>query len=50
VKDYQFTCFGFGHGVGMSQISAWELAEHQRRSAREILQFFYPGVRIQSWR
>jgi SpoIID/LytB domain protein len=33
---------GFGHGVGLSQVSAWRMAQ-QGSSAEEILARFYPG-------
>src|SRR3990172_1476414 len=36
---------GSGHGVGMSQWGARELAQ-QGRSFREILQFYYPGTEV----
>jgi SpoIID/LytB domain protein len=42
-KEYPITCLGYGHGVGMSQISAWEMAR-QGHSAQAILRFFYPQV------
>jgi SpoIID/LytB domain protein len=42
-KHYQITSIGYGHGVGMSQISAWEMAR-QGHPARAILSFFYPRV------
>ena len=42
-KDYQITCLGWGHGVGMSQISAWEMAR-QGWVAKNILAHFYPRV------
>lgn len=42
-KNYQITCLGWGHGVGMSQISAWEMA-HQGWMAKNILGYFYPRV------
>jgi peptidoglycan hydrolase-like amidase len=42
-KDYQITCLGWGHGVGMSQISAWEMAR-QGWVARNIIAHFYPRV------
>ncbi|MBA3938711.1 MAG: SpoIID/LytB domain-containing protein [Planctomycetes bacterium] len=44
-KDYRIETLGYGHGVGMSQISAWEMAQ-QGRLATEILRFFYPRVRL----
>jgi SpoIID/LytB domain protein len=43
IKEYQITCFGWGHGVGMSQISAVEMAR-QGLTAVSILQYFYPRV------
>jgi peptidoglycan hydrolase-like amidase len=46
-KDYQITCLGWGHGVGMSQISAWEMAR-QGWMARNILAFFYPRVALRT--
>lgn len=46
---YEITCFGYGHGVGMSQISAYAMAG-QNFPMREILGFFYPGATIvQRW-
>jgi SpoIID/LytB domain protein len=42
-KDYQITSLGWGHGVGMSQISAWEMAR-QNWLAKNILLHFYPRV------
>lgn len=37
---------GFGHGVGLCQWSALEMAK-KGKSYREILSFFYPGTEIQ---
>jgi SpoIID/LytB domain protein len=36
---------GFGHGVGLSQVSAWRLAQ-QGASSEEILGRFYPGCAL----
>ncbi|MGY3715208.1 SpoIID/LytB domain-containing protein [Sutcliffiella cohnii] len=36
---------GFGHGIGMSQYGANEMAK-QRKSYREILSFYYPGTNL----
>jgi len=48
-KDYQITCFGWGHGVGMSQVSAVEMAR-QGLSASHILEIFYPRAILRpSW-
>jgi peptidoglycan hydrolase-like amidase len=48
-KDYQISCLGWGHGVGMSQISAVEMAR-QGLSAPAILGYFYPrAILRQLW-
>lgn len=39
---------GFGHGCGLSQVSAWYLA-NEGRTAEEIVGRFYSGARIQRW-
>ena len=39
---------GIGHGLGLSQYGANELAK-QGRNCREILTYYYTGVRIKSW-
>ncbi|TVR13671.1 MAG: SpoIID/LytB domain-containing protein [Planctomycetota bacterium] len=36
---------GFGHGVGLSQISAWAMAQ-EGILAGDILRHFYPGARL----
>lgn len=36
---------GFGHGVGLSQWGAYQLAE-EGRTAQEIIQTYFPGVQI----
>jgi SpoIID/LytB domain protein len=46
-KNYQITSLGWGHGVGMSQISAWEMAR-QGWVAKNILTFFYPRVTLRT--
>ncbi len=45
-NDYVFQGRGFGHGVGLSQWGAHEMAR-QGHSYREILSFYYTGVRLQ---
>ena len=40
-----FTGRGFGHGVGMSQISAWAMAQ-EGILAGQILRHFYPGATL----
>ena len=42
---YTVTCLGKGHGVGMSQYGAGQLAETGSTYA-EILAFYYPGTNI----
>ncbi len=42
---FVFTCYGYGHGVGMSQYGADYLAR-QGFSWREILGHYYPGTEI----
>ena len=37
---------GFGHGIGMSQTGANEMAK-QGKNYREILELFYPGVNVE---
>lgn len=39
---------GIGHGLGLSQYGANELAK-QGRNCREILTYYYTGVSIKSW-
>jgi SpoIID/LytB domain protein len=46
-KNYQITTCGYGHGVGMSQISAWEMAR-QGANARAIIEYFYRGVSLRT--
>ena len=42
---WRIATLGWGHGVGMSQFSAFEMAR-QGRSARFILEFFYQDVEL----
>jgi SpoIID/LytB domain protein len=44
---YAFVGGGFGHGVGLSQIGAQNLAK-LGWSSQKILQFYYPGTQIQA--
>ena len=39
------TYYGYGHGVGMSQYGANELAK-EGKTWQEILQWYYTGVTI----
>jgi stage II sporulation protein D len=40
-----FTGIGFGHGIGMSQYGARQMAL-DGKNYRQILEYFYPGVKI----
>lgn len=42
---YDITCYGWGHGAGMSQVSAWLMAR-QGFTAERIVQRFYVGTRL----
>ncbi|TAF54325.1 MAG: SpoIID/LytB domain-containing protein [Oscillatoriales cyanobacterium] len=42
---YEFVGGGFGHGVGLSQTGAYNLANIGKNST-EILEFYYPGVTL----
>ena len=41
-----FTGRGFGHGVGMSQWGAYEMAENGK-TAEEIIAYYYPGISLE---
>ena len=47
VKGYKITGGGFGHGVGMSQNGAKNMAQ-RGMTCEEILAFFYPGMEIKT--
>ncbi len=40
--------YGLGHGVGMSQVSAYAMGQ-EGYTADEILAFFYLGARVETW-
>ncbi len=44
-ENVTFTGFGYGHGVGMSQWGANAMAK-QRFSFGQIIEFYYPGVKL----
>jgi len=46
LKGYAFVGGGFGHGVGLSQTGAYNLAK-QGWTGEKILSFYYPGTQIQ---
>lgn len=39
---------GFGHGVGLSQISAYQMAK-EGKTASDIMRHFYPGAKLAKW-
>ena len=43
--SFQFTVYGYGHGVGMSQYGANYMAE-QGADYKEILAWYYPGTEL----
>ncbi|MCH5199884.1 MAG: SpoIID/LytB domain-containing protein [Oscillospiraceae bacterium] len=43
---FTFTTYGYGHGVGLSQHGANNLATYWGYDYRQILQFYYPGTEI----
>ncbi len=43
---FKFICYGYGHGVGMSQYGANEMAK-QGSSYKEILKHYYKGVEVE---
>lgn len=44
-ENFVFTCYGYGHGAGMSQYGADYMAR-QGFSWQEILQHYYPGTAL----
>jgi stage II sporulation protein D len=44
--QFRFIGWGFGHGLGMSQWGAKELAEHMGYDYQQILQYYYHGVTV----
>lgn len=46
LTGYKFIGGGFGHGVGLSQFGSYNLARIGW-SAEQILQFYYPGTKVQ---
>ena len=47
VTGYRITGGGYGHGVGMSQNGAKNMAQ-RGMSSEEIIGFFYPGVELKT--
>lgn len=44
--QFRFVGLGFGHGIGMSQWGARELAEFLEYDYKDIIAYYYAGVRI----
>lgn len=44
-QEVKITTYGYGHGVGMSQYGANDLA-HKGYNYEEILQYYYPGTSL----
>ena len=42
---FKFTVRGYGHGVGLSQYGAEELA-NQGKTWQEIIKIYFPGVTV----
>ncbi len=50
-KCYDIVSYGRGHGVGMSQVSAYAMAKFHNMSAQQILNFFYEQAQLsQRWK
>lgn len=45
---FVFTGRGWGHGAGLCQWGAKEMAEHGR-SSEKILETYYPGAKVETW-
>lgn len=43
---FTFTTYGYGHGVGLSQHGANNLASYWGYDYKQILQFYYPGTEL----
>ncbi|CAM3509190.1 SpoIID/LytB domain-containing protein [Marinicrinis lubricantis] len=43
---FRFIGYGFGHGLGMSQYGAKELAEFMGYDYKEILEYYYKGIKL----
>ncbi|NRA38294.1 MAG: SpoIID/LytB domain-containing protein, partial [Planctomycetes bacterium] len=44
--SYSVITFGLGHGVGLSQVSAYAMAKLHNKTARQILDFFYEKTEL----
>ena len=46
-KEFIFTCYGYGSGVGLSQRGAIKMAARNNDTYDEILAYFYPDTELQ---
>ncbi|MCI8622633.1 MAG: nicotinamide-nucleotide amidohydrolase family protein [Provencibacterium sp.] len=46
-EEFAVTCYGRGHGVGLSQMGAQYLAVEEDYSYKKILKFYYSGVSVE---
>lgn len=44
--DFVFSGSGWGHNVGMSQFGAYAMASYYSKTYKDILNFYYTGVRL----
>lgn len=44
--DFVFSGSGWGHNVGMSQFGAYAMASYYNKTYKDILSFYYTGVRL----
>ena len=49
-KGFTLTAGRYGHGVGMSQRGAQYMASEGKKTFKQILDFYYPGVKIKRYR
>ena len=47
-SNVKITCFGFGHGVGMSQYGANAMAK-EGHTCEEILEHYFTGAQVVQW-
>ena len=45
--EFTVTTYGYGHGVGMSQNGANNLARYRSWDYKQILEFYYQGTKVQ---
>ena len=48
-KSFTLTSGRFGHGVGMSQRGAQQMASEGKKKYTEILDFYYPGAKLKHY-